>query len=403
VTLRSSLQTATVEPRTAVAVSIALFIATFLVTRQTQIPAVSGLAAPWALLVTLAWLRRVPSLAMLAPMLAYGFLSMLASLVAGRDPGNVVRFFAVTTGTLLAVWFKPAAISVRWTLLPIALQAVAIIVISVGLSVLQDPELASTVRLYALAANWGDIYSFDGVYYRVQIIGNALVPLLFLIAVWRWDQGRYYRAMAVLSLLGILAAGNLTYLLVAVAAVLLRHARPLMRHPLVRMLLAAGIAIGCVFAWNAIDEVIERKFEGSDSSMGVRFDQIDVAQAKLTDSPAALLFGTGLGASFPDGRERNYSEYQYIELQSLYLFLQLGVVGMSIYLVTLVLGTRRFLDSDGRRIFWLYMLCGATNPYILDTNQIIATLLLVCLFPRAQEKPARSGRGSPARIAAARP
>jgi hypothetical protein len=28
------------------------------------------------------------------------------------------------------------------------------------------------------------------------------------------------------------------------------------------------------------------------------------------------------------------------------------------------------------------MLAGFTNPYILDANQIVATVILVCAFPR---------------------
>jgi O-antigen ligase len=142
------------------------------------------------------------------------------------------------------------------------------------------------------------------------------------------------------------------------------------------------VCIGIAFGWNATNEMMQRKFEGSDSSMGVRFDQIDAAVNLWSDSPGSFVFGTGLGSGFPDGRERNYSEFQYIELQSLYLFVQLGLIGMLLYLATLVVNVRHLLDPDGRRIFWLYMLSGCTNPTILDTNQIIATMLLVCLFPR---------------------
>jgi O-antigen ligase len=149
-----------------------------------------------------------------------------------------------------------------------------------------------------------------------------------------------------------------------------------------RALSAVVLLAALSFAWNAADEVIDRKFEGSDSSMGIRFDQVDSAVALWSESPVRFLIGTGLGSGFPDGRERNYSEFQYIELQSLYLLVQLGFAGMLLYLVTLAIGVHRFLDVDGRAIFWLYALSGSSNPTILDANQIIATVLLVCLFPR---------------------
>jgi hypothetical protein len=150
-----------------------------------------------------------------------------------------------------------------------------------------------------------------------------------------------------------------------------------------------------------VNDVLERKFDGGDSSMGVRFDQLDVASNLWSQSPARFLLGAGLGANFPDGHERNYSEYQYIELQSLYLLVQLGVLGMAIYLATLTISTHRFLNKDGRWIFWLYMLSGATNPYILDTNQIIATILLICFYPRSELPSARHMRRTPAASSAA--
>lgn len=369
------------ETRVSVGLTFCLFVATFLLTRHTQIPALSGLAAPWALLMVLLWLRWQPALGMLLPVLAYGGCSMMLIMVAARDPANATRFFVIIAGTLLAFHIRPTRISAPWALLPVAAQALIIASVSASLTMMQDLGSAAAARAMVLDAYWGDIYSFDGFYYRVQLIGNALIPLMFLIGLWRWRHGRFYRAIAVLSFMGLIAAGNLTYWLVGGLAVLMRLDRDTIRRPAVRALLFAAIATGLVLAWGNLNELLGLKFDGSDSSMGVRFDQIDAAATQLTQAPLQLLFGAGVGAPFPDGRERNYSEFQYIELQSLYLFLQLGLIGMTLYLGTLAASARRFLNADGRKIFWLYVLTGISNPYILDTNQIVTTVLLVCLFP----------------------
>ncbi len=371
-----------VPQRVSAGLTVGLFVATFLLTRQTQIPLLEGLASVWALLLLLFSLRWTPLLPIAIPMLVYGLCSMLVSLAVGREPAAVVRFFVITLGTLLAFHVRPARISVPWALLPVTLQAIAIATVAVSLGVLQDPGLALAVRDYAVDANWGDIYSFDGLYYRVQLIGNALLPLLFMISVWRWQVGRVYRAMAILSLLGLVAAGNLTYFVVVVIAVLFAHGRRLQRHVAVRIVLVVALPLLAIAAWGVVDETISDKFEGGDSSMGVRFDQLDAAQRQVGDSPLKLLLGTGLGAPFPDGQQRNYSQARYIEMQWLYLSLQLGLLGLLIYAATLWLSVQQLLDAAGRRIFWLYMLSGCTNPYILDSNQIIATLILICAFPR---------------------
>lgn len=364
------------------AATAGLFVATFLLTRQSQIPAIAGLAAPWALLYVFCRLRPQPAFAALLPMLAYALCSTLVSIVLGRESGSALRFFVITMGTLLAFHIRPAAVSAPWALLPVTLQALVIAAISLFLAISQDADLAIAARTIAKETAWGDIYSFNDVYYRVQVVGNAMLPLLCMIAIWRLDRSRVYQVMALVALVGLLAAGNLTYLIVVALAAGLRFRSWLLRTaPRVALVLLA-LAAALVVAWSAITEAFSTKFDGADSSMGVRFDQIDAAYRHAGDSPVNLLFGIGLGAPFPDGRERDYSESQYIELQSLYLFLQLGGIGTLLYLATLIYSARRFLDADGRTIYWLFLLAGSTNPYILDTNQIVATALLVCLFPR---------------------
>jgi len=372
-------------PRKSILLSVGLFIATFLLTRQIQIDALNGLGAPWALLVTVAFLRVERSWQLLIPMVLYASTSVLASLAAGHDAANVLRFYVITIGTLLAFCVRPSRISAGTALLPLVFQALIVSAVSLYLGYARDDDLAAGVRAYILSTEWGDIYSFDGIYYRVQLIGNALLPFLFLVALWKYREGRFFRWVAYISFVGVIAAGNLTYSIVIAIGILI-HARAwLRRHAIKWFALIAVACIGTVAFWGDIDEIVTRKFDGSDSSMGIRFDQVDAAVKVWGESPAILIVGSGLGAPYPDGKERDYSQYQYIELQALYLLIQLGLVGMLIYVATMILATASFLNADGRIIFWLYVLSGATNPTIFDTNQIVATIILVCLFPRRKE------------------
>jgi hypothetical protein len=174
--------------------------------------------------------------------------------------------------------------------------------------------------------------------------------------------------------------------------VLLAHGRGLWRSVAARLIVIIATPLLLFAVWGVVDEAISDKFDGSDSSMGVRFDQLDAAGREVGDAPLKLVFGTGLGARFPDGQQRNYSQDRYIEMQWLYLALQLGLLGLLLYATTLWLSARAFLEPEGRSIFWLYMLAGCTNPYILDSNQIIATIILVCAFPR-QRSPAGTRAG----------
>lgn len=362
--------------------TLALAIATLLLTRQAQIPWVTGLAAPWALLLVFGTLRVTPSLAAALPIVFYGAASMIGSTLAGNEAAHALRFLTILVGTLFAFHVRSLHVSARWVLAPVILQAVLITIVAVVLGALQDPLLASAVRGTALENNWGDIYSFDGLYFRVQVIGNALLPLLFMVCLWHVHRGRFYRWGLLAAGIGLVAAGNLTYFITAGVALALRGRRLLARSLALRLLAGLATVVLLAYTWTVGETLLERKFDGGDSSMGVRFDQAAVAAEHMGRSPAALLFGAGLGAKFPNGRERAYSEHQYIELQALYLTYQIGLVGMLLYALTAAWMARQALTRDGRTIFWLYVLAGISNPYILDTNQIVATLLLVHLFPR---------------------
>ncbi|WP_298231555.1 hypothetical protein [uncultured Azohydromonas sp.] len=376
------------RPHVAWGISLALGVATLLLTRHSQLPGLGGLVAPWALLILVLTLGRSTTMLALMPLLAYGSASVIGSALAGRDVADAMRFFIVLLATILAFNVRPRTISQPWALAPVALQCVLITALSVGLGVMQDPLVAGTVREMAIENAWGDVYSFDGIYYRVQVIGNALIPLLFMVCLWERKKRFFHKAGLLVSALGLVAAGNLTYFIVAALALALRYRSLLARQWLLLFLLIPLMAVSAIIFSGDAQEIIDRKFEGSDSSMGVRFDQVDAAQRSFENSPASLVFGAGLGARFPDGKERNYSEFLYIELQALYVTYQIGILGMLLYMLTVAWCVRRRLNMEGRSIFWLYMLSGITNPYILDTNQIVMTMLLVHLFPARTTPPA---------------
>ncbi|MBB3195170.1 hypothetical protein [Roseateles terrae] len=375
------------RPRVTLGLSIAFGLATLLLTRHAQVPGLSSLTAPFALLILLCTLRVSSVTLAVLPMLLYCCISLVVSVFLGNEVSVGLRFLVITIATLVAFGVRSQPVSPAWALFPVALQAVSIAILSLTLSVMQDPLMGGAVRAYAITSDWGDVYTLDGLYYRVQVIGNALIPLLFAVCLWQ-PPSRLRRWGLAMAVLGLLAAGNLTYFLMAGLAVFLRFKAYFYTHT--RTWLTVFSLLGVVAVANSDVGIssVTRKFDGAGSSMGVRFDQID-AVVRATDTfPAAVLTGAGLGSRFPNGRINDYSDSLYIELQALFVGYQLGLIGAAIYGATLLYCARRTLNRQGRLIFWLYMLSGISNPYILDTNQIIATMLLVHLFPL---NPRRSG------------
>jgi hypothetical protein len=368
------------RPHMALSLSMAIFVGTFLLTRHIQLPMLQGLVGPWVLLVLVCTVQLDRTISAVLPMLMYASVSLIGAAFAGHEPSSAARFFIILLATLLAFNVRPRRLSLGWALAPVGVQALLIAGFSLALAILQDSVLASTARFTALENGWGDIYSFNGIYYRVQIIGNALIPLMFLICLFQERRSRANKTGLVISSLGIIAAGNLTYFIVVFIALAVRYWRVFVRRQLLWLLLIPISIAVTLISWQSASELVESKFDGSGSSMGVRFDQVDTAFNSFAESPTAMLIGQGLGAKFPNGRERNYSEHQYIELQVLYMTYQLGILGMLLYVLTLIWCARRHLTSQGQWIFWLFMLSGITNPYILDSNQVIATMMLMHLY-----------------------
>lgn len=361
--------------------STSLFFALLLLTRHTQIDIFHGLLVPYILLILFLQYDCNKTFTIFVPIIFYATLSFMISVASGNDILDATRFFVIILATLLSFNVRSKVVSQSLVLAPLLFQCVVISIIAIVLAYLQDDELAKSVRQTVLEHNLGDIYTFDGFYYRVQLIGNALLPLFFMLLLFLSDKNRVLKLLLLISGLSLFAAGNLTYWITAGIAICIRYKNLLVKHWVATITILLT-AICLILSSGAYTVLIEQKFEGSSSSMGVRYDQIDVVEKVFKNQNLAIIFGKGLGARLPDGNERNYSDDLYIELQGLYLAFQLGLLGSSLYILTLVFKAHNTLSMDGRIIFWLYILSGATNPYILDSNQVLATMLLVNLYPR---------------------
>ena len=370
------------RPDTSLAGTLLLALCTLLLTRHAQVPELTAVLAPVVLATVIATLRLRPDSAVVLPLITYSAVSALAALVMGVEPADTLRFLAIVWGVTLATQSMPPRVHQGWVLAPIVAQAILIISVSVWLGLLQDDSAALDIRAIALSGEWGDVYSQNGWYYKVQFVGNALIPLAWMLALEQWRQGRAHWCWTALLSLGLAAAGNLTYILVCfvyAAWLQLKEAQRSLSRTLAVSLAIAGIVLG----WATFgSDTLTEKFDGSDSSMGIRFDQIDVIREAFAEAPVAALFGHGIGARYPDGKERAYSQSQYIELQILYITYQIGLAGLLLLLGTLAVALHKRMKPAGSVIFWAYMACGSTNPYIFDSNQVTATLLLLALYGR---------------------
>lgn len=305
--------------------------------------------------------------------LFFMLLNFLIGAVIWGDVINSFRFFVIVIATILAFQVKEKSPPLKIILGVGGIQAVVVISIGFYLMMVGDAIFANDLRSFVLINNLGDIYSFDGVYYRVQLVGNALIPFLFMVSYQNRAKSFFYKFFSILYFLAIIFCGNLTFFIVIFIYIFIELDR------FEKMFFATCCACISPFLMAHLYEIISMKFDGGASSMGIRFDQICAIENRFSENPLTFITGWGFGARIPDGVFNNYSSSLYIELQSLFIFFQIGLFGSLLYIANVIYYVRKVLSRGNALIFFMYLVYSSTNPYMFDTTHFLVVLLLTML------------------------
>ena len=362
-----------------------LFVLLLLLTRQPQLPALSNLTLTLSIVALFLFLRARAEIVVLASFGIFLCFSALVAIVHGAEPASIARFAAILMLTPIAFCWSMRTQRLGLVSVPILLQCVLIVGLALFLAAAQNTFLASELRLFFLTSGWGDVYSFDGYYYRVQLKGNALIPLFYLVFLWTVDKGRSRKVLLLVTGVALIFAGNVTYLVVCGTATVVRLWGIITSRKIRLVLFILLLVVFVLSAQDLFNFLYLSKFQGGEtSSFGMRYDQLATYLASISEHPYASIVGRGVGSCFPNSALVDYCDSLYIELQTLNILLQIGVAGLAAYSLVMYWLARRTLKPEGQVIFWLYIALSATNPYIFDINQLIATLVLVAFFGRAK-------------------
>lgn len=224
---------------------------------------------------------------------------------------------------------------------------------------------------------WARSNVFGDVYYNqtflikipmVQLKGNALLVVAFMVDFTRQKKFTKYN----LSILfGVFIAGNFAY----VAAIILFFGYIMLSYlnkgrylTIKKTLIILIMSIGVVLAMAYTYSQIEVKNQYSNL---VRNEQASIL---LNANP---LIGEGLGNTLSiKTKFRNYSGDISFELQTLYIFNQIGIIGLLFfYYLTLLPVIKR--SKDCTLIYLIYLFFTFWNPYCFDTTQMMALMIIL--------------------------
>ena len=127
-----------------------------------------------------------------------------------------------------------------------------------------------------------------------------------------------------------------------------------------------ALVVGTGFCFYALDQREQKEDAGN---------ALRAAQAKILLSGNPLV-GEGLGAKvYDNGQLGRTADDKYFELQTLYIFFQIGFVGLVLFYLSNILALRRVHSADAWCVYVAYLIGSFFNPYCFDTTQMVTAVL----------------------------
>jgi hypothetical protein len=259
-----------------------------------------------------------------------------------------------------------------------SIQALIVILAEFAMLTLVDDVLASNIRFFVIDSGWGDIYS-NGLFFHIQIKGNALLPIAFMLLFVEEIPLKYKFTLKVIFLISIIFSGNFAFLIALFIFLIINSFINLKNNNQLykRLLFFFVIAVlTSPIILNYVHNKIEVKNEGN--SIFERTEQIKYLTNNLTQNPVTFLLGTGLGSTLNIvSTTRDYRGATYFEIQPMYFLSQMGVVFFGLFIIySFLIAYLNYTNKTLFLIFCCYWIYASINPYIFDTNQFVVILLL---------------------------
>lgn len=267
----------------------------------------------------------------------------------------------------------------------ISIQSIFLIIMEIVLNIFYTQSSYLVLREYFSDRGWGDLYTYNGYFYRVQVKGNALIPIAFYLTFIKEvkEYIKYIKVHRVLAFIGICIAGNFAFW-ISTALFIVGYSLFFGKNKTIKSAVIIGtIILMSSYLINYIFEVLLRKGD----SLGTRGDQYNVLISGLTNDIPSFIFGNGLGSTLSVRTSfRDYTGDIYFELQGVYYIFQLGVLNAIIFFgLMYYFALKKIYYKDLLFVYVVYMSYAISNPYFLDTNHIVLIIVLRLVYEYRKE------------------
>lgn len=309
------------------------------------------------------------------------------SIVSQNNLSYIIRFGIICLLIPLSYYVKLPIKSINILFFFVTIQCLFITFIELYLLFFQSIESYFPIRFFFNEKEWGDIYTYSGYYYFIQLKGNALIPFAYMLTfIFPFKSNKSKWILRIIFLSGTLIAGNFAFFISLFCFHFVKYininglSKNKAAIRIITLCFILLITSSIIFSY--VENVMDRK---QDSSLSTRTDQFHVLMNDVQENTLTILFGQGLGHTISEKTMyRDYTDNVYYELQIVYFFNQLGILNFLIFIALNFYLTIKYIPQ--KNLLWIYIcyvLYAVTNPYILDTNHIVVIICLVSLnnFP----------------------
>lgn len=309
------------------------------------------------------------------------------SLCLSNKPSLIIRFAVAIWFILGAYYVKLPCQIVKVLFIVTLLHCAFLLIFECVLFILYSPDNYLPIRHFFLNQGWGDVF-FRGVYYKIQIKGNALLPFVYLLSyvtnIFPSKRKCFYRLV---YLLCTIIAGNFAFLISLFVFHFVHYFLKVKNQKQLRRKFAILLLFIFTLAPYIVQHVNTTLDQKKDISLGTRSDQATVLLEDMSQNMGYSMLGKGLGNTLNvKTKFRDYTDNIYFEVQALYFLNQLGFLFFFIFvLYNIELSIKYIKKRKLLFVYCCYVIYAFTNPYILDTNHIIVIVTLVAINNKEDE------------------
>lgn len=294
------------------------------------------------------------------------------SAIEGVEIQNILRFLLILLMIPLFCIIDPGDFSTTKKVFIFLAVLKSLLLIYYALAMFRAGSYVE-FRQWARENNYGDMYINPTTHIPcVMVQGNGILPIAFLVNLEdKKISGIKRKAYNAILLIGMIVAGNMAFFLAIAVYFGIKILKTIASSDITRtkqLLLSILLLIATSGFLFVGVKILGMKAEWSNA--------IRLQQAKVLLNNY-LIVGNGIGHKiFADTGFRVYSGDTYFELQTLYIYNQIGITGMILFYY-LVFSPFHHTSKTNLYIFIAYIAYSFWNPYCFDTTQMITITLLM--------------------------